>query len=60
VLSSALTALRSRTALAVERERLEATRLAIWWLGERPQDEHLTAGRPCGDETRHAGPWDRR
>ena len=61
LLSSARPGLRSRIAVAVQRERQATARLAGWWPGERRQDERpLTAGCPCGDATSHAGLGDDR
>jgi hypothetical protein len=54
------TGARSHTDPAVEQGQATA-RLAIGWLGERPQGERLlTAGCPWGDETSRAGPGDGR
>jgi hypothetical protein len=60
VLSSARSAPRSCTAPAMEREREATARLAIWRPRKSSQDDHLTAGRPCGDEASGAGSGDDR
>ena len=61
LLGLARTALRSPTALAVERERQATARLAIWWPGPASHRSGARCGAgPGGDETSHAGPGDGR